>query len=367
MSWSLTIGRFGATTVRVHLTFFLLLAWIGVSAWEKGGLPAARDSVLFIALIFTCVVLHEFGHIIMARRFGIETPDVILLPIGGVARMPRMPRMPQKPAQELAVAIAGPMVNVAIAFLLFLVLGTIQPDDLTRIEDPRVSFLARLAAANVFLVIFNMIPAFPMDGGRVLHAVLAMKLGGARATQIAASIGQALAFALGFLGLFGNPLLIFIAIFVYMAAAGEARMSAFNEVARGLSVGDAMETRFNAIPIEANLAAAIETLLATAQHEFPVIDAFGKPVGLLVREDLLSALKDHDPKASITTFMRAPVETVRRTAPLEAVLDRLHGPQATALAVTDPEGVLIGLLTRQNLAEMMIIKTMRPNWRFDRG
>src|SRR4029077_15317441 len=363
MSWSLTIGRFGATAVRVHLTFFLLLAWIGVSAWEKGGLPAARDSVLFIALIFTCVVLHEFGHIIMARRFGIETPDVILLPIGGVARMPRMP---QKPAQELAVAIAGPMGNVAIAFLLFLVLGTIQPDDLTRIEDPRVSFLARLAAANVFLVIFNMIPAFPMDGGRVLHAVLAMKLGGARATQIAAAIGQALAFALGFLGLFGNPLLIFIAT-VYMAAAGEARMSAFNEVARGLSVGDAMETRFNAIPIEANLAAAIETLLATAQHEFPVIDAFGKPVGLLVREDLLSALKHHDRKASITNFMRAPVETVRRTAPLEAVLDRLHGPQATALAVTDPEGVLIGLLTRQNLAEMMIIKTMQPNWRFDRG
>ena len=265
MSWSLTIGRFGATTLRVHLTFFLLLAWIGVSAWLKGGAPAARDSVLFIALIFTCVVLHEFGHILMARRFGIETPDVILLPIGGVARMPRMP---QKPSQELAVAIAGPTVNIVIAFLLFLVLGTIEPDDLTRIEDPRVSFLARLAAANIFLVIFNMIPAFPMDGGRVLRALLAMRLGGARATRLAASIGQAFAFVLGFLGLFGNPLLVFIAIFVYIAAAGEAQMTAFNEAARGLSVGDAMETRFNAIPVEANLAAAIETLLATAQHEF---------------------------------------------------------------------------------------------------
>ena len=115
MSWSLTIGHFGATTVRVHLTFFLLLAWIGVSAWQQGGLPAARDSVLFIVLIFTCVVLHEFGHILMARRFGIETPDVILLPIGGVARMKHMP---EKPAQELAVAVAGPMVNVVIAFLL---------------------------------------------------------------------------------------------------------------------------------------------------------------------------------------------------------------------------------------------------------
>ena len=173
MSWSLTIGRFGATTVRVHLTFFLLLAWIGVSAWQKGGLPAARDSVLFIALIFACVVLHEFGHILMARRFGIETPEVILLPIGGVALMPRMP---QKPSQELAVAVAGPLVNVVIAFLLFLVVGTIQPDDLTRIEDPRVLLLARLAAVNVFLVLFNMIPAFPMDGGRVLHALLAMRI-----------------------------------------------------------------------------------------------------------------------------------------------------------------------------------------------
>jgi Zn-dependent protease len=161
MSWSLTIGRFGATTPRVHLTFFLLLAWIGVSAWLKGGAPAARDSVLFIALIFGCVVLHEFGHIVMARRFGIETPEVILLPIGGVALMPRMP---EKPAQELAVAIAGPMVNSVIAFLLFLLLGAIHPDNLARIDDPRVSLLARLAAANVFLAVFNMIPAFPMDG-----------------------------------------------------------------------------------------------------------------------------------------------------------------------------------------------------------
>ena len=330
---------------------------------SKGGLPAARDSVLFIALIFTCVVLHEFGHILMARRFGIETPEVILLPIGGVARMPRMP---QKPSQELAVAIAGPMVNVVIAFLLFLVLGTIQSDSLAQIDDPRVSLLARLAAVNVFLVLFNMIPAFPMDGGRVLRALLAMKLGEARATHLAAFLGQVFAFVLGFLGLFGNPLLIFIAIFVYIAAGGEAQMSAFNEAARGLSVGDAMETRFNAIPVEANLAAAIETLLATAQHEFPVVDAFGKPVGLVVREDILSALKNHDREASITAFMRAPVETVRSTTPLEAVLDRLHGPQAAALAVTNSEGVLVGLLTRQNLAEMMIIKTMRPDWRFDR-
>jgi Zn-dependent protease/CBS domain-containing protein len=365
MSWSLTLGRFGPTVVRVHLTFFLLLAWIGVAAWQKGGAPAARESLLFIVLLFACVVLHEFGHILMARRFGIETPDVILLPIGGVARMARMP---EKPTQELAVAISGPLVNVAIAFLLLLFLPAVGPDDLTRIEDPRVSFFARLAAANIFLVIFNLIPAFPMDGGRVLRALLAMKFGPARATQVAAYLGQALAFAFGFLGLVGsNPILIFIAIFVYIAAAGEARMSAFNEAARGISVGDAMETRFNAIPVQASLADAVDTLLATAQHEFPVVDAFGKPVGLLMREDIMSALKDHDREAAISTFMRGPVETVRPNAPLSGVLDRLREPQAGALAVTNYEGTLVGLLTRQNLGEMMMIKLMRPDWRFHRG
>ena len=152
MLWSLTIGRFGATTLRVHLTFFLLLGAIGVSSWIKGGAPAALDSVLFVAFLFGCVVLHEFGHILVARRYGIETPDVILLPIGGVAMMPRMP---EKPAQELAVALAGPFVNVAIAFVLLLLLGAIHPDHLASINDPRASLLARLAVANVFLVLFQ--------------------------------------------------------------------------------------------------------------------------------------------------------------------------------------------------------------------
>jgi Zn-dependent protease/CBS domain-containing protein len=365
MSWSFSIGRFGPTTLRVHVTFFLLLAWIGVSAWQKGGASAAAVSVLFIVLLFACVVLHEFGHILMARRFGIETPDVTLLPIGGVARMPRMP---EKPSQELAVAIAGPMVNVAIAALLLLFLPPIDPEAWQRIDDPRISFLYRLAFANIFLVIFNMIPAFPMDGGRVLHALLAMKVGAARATQLAATLGQALAFALGFLGLvYGNPILIFIAIFVYIAAAGEAQMSAVSEAARGMLVSDAMETRLNAIPVEASLADAVETLLAAAQQEFPVVDAFGKPAGLLLREDILSALKDHDRDAPITAFMRAPVETVSPNAPLAEVLERLRGPGGQAVAVTDAEGTLVGLLTRQNLGELMVIKLTRPDWRFRSG
>jgi Zn-dependent protease/CBS domain-containing protein len=364
MRWSLTIGRFGGTAVRIHLTFLIFLAWIGFSAWQREGAAAARDSVLFIVLIFGCVVLHEFGHILVARHFGIVTPEVTLLPIGGVASMQRLP---EKPAQELAVAVAGPLVNVVIALVLFLFLDSLDPSALGRLDDPHVGLFARLAAANVFLVVFNMIPAFPMDGGRVLRALLAMKLGGPKATRIASTIGQFFAFLLGFLGLFGNPLLLFIAIFVYVAAAAEAQMTEFHEAARGLSVADAMETSFNAIPMGASLSQAVDTLLATAQHEFPVVDGFGKPVGLLLREDILSALKDHDREAAIAEFMRAPGEALRATASLESALDRLYGQDASAICVIDRDGVLIGLLTRQNLGEMMVIKAMRPDWRFERA
>ena len=251
MRWSLTIGRFGGTAVKIHVTFLLLLAWIGFSAWQQGGPAAARDSLVFIILIFVCVVLHEFGHILVARRYGVQAQEVTLLPIGGVASMQALP---EKPSQEFAIAIAGPAVNFAIALVLLAALGQFNAADLQRLDDPQVSLLARLADANLFLAVFNLIPAFPMDGGRVLRALLAMKIGRARATRIAASVGQAFAFGLGFLGLFGNPLLIFIAIFVYMAAAGEAQDSIMRGMLTGLSVADAMETRFASLPITAMVA-----------------------------------------------------------------------------------------------------------------
>lgn len=364
MRWSLTIGRFGETAVKIHVTFLLLLAWIGFSAWRQQGVAAARDSVVFIVLLFVCVVLHEFGHVLVARRFGIKTPEVTLLPIGGVASLQSLP---EKPSQELAVAIAGPLVNFVIAILLLAILGGISGADFAGLDDPRLSLVARLAAANIFLALFNLLPAFPMDGGRVLRALLAMRYGRPRATQIAASIGQGLAFVLGFLGLFGNPLLIFVAIFVYMAASAEAQMTVVHESARGLSIADAMETRFASMPADATLSQAVDTLLATAQHEFPVVDAFGKPIGLMTREDILTALKDHDGGAAVADFMRAPVETLRAATPLESVIDRVYQQDRAGPCVVDRDGVLIGLLTRHNLAEVMMIKTLRPDWRFQRA
>src|SRR5688572_2260717 len=188
MSWSIRLGRILGIEIKVHLTFLLFLGWIALVHWMQGGMPAMLGGLVYIGLIFACVLLHEVGHALAARIYGIPTPDITLLPIGGVSRLQRMP---DKPWQEFVVAIAGPLVNVVIAAGLFLFLGS--ADDPMRfgwVEDSRTDMLRRVALVNVMLVIFNLIPAFPMDGGRVLRALLAMALPYARATQIAAGIGQ---------------------------------------------------------------------------------------------------------------------------------------------------------------------------------
>ena len=209
--------------MRIHLTFLLFLVWIWFSYYQIAGFAGAVQGVLFILALFACVLLHEFGHAFAARGFGIETPDITLLPIGGVARLSRIP---EKPWQELVVAIAGPLVNVVIAAALISVIhGSAALEQLEYLESPRIELLAKLASVNVMLVLFNLIPAFPMDGGRVLRALLAMAMPYAQATQIAAWIGQGLAVVFGIFGLFGNPWLIFIAFFIFAGAQQEAAMA----------------------------------------------------------------------------------------------------------------------------------------------
>ncbi|MDB5570271.1 MAG: protease [Hyphomicrobiales bacterium] len=370
LPWSLTVGHLGGTAVRIHITFLLLLAWIGYAAWRTGGADAAWSGVAFMLLLFACVLAHEFGHILMARRFGIQTPDVVLLPIGGVASLERMP---ERPGEQLAVAVAGPAVNVVIAAVLLIYLNatsdtTAVSEGLSRVEDPNVSLLARLASANIFLVAFNMLPAFPMDGGRVLNALLAMRMEKRRAMQISARIGQMMALAFGFAGLlWGHPLLIFIAIFVYMAAAAEAQSSVIEEVTSNLSVADAMETRFVTIPMSASLAEAVDVLLATAQHEFPVVDGFAKPIGLLTREGLINALRATGPSAPVADALQAPAPSVRRADALDFGVREMTRLGAPAISVVDEGGAIVGLLTMQNIAEMMMVRAARPEWTFKRG
>jgi Zn-dependent protease len=219
MKWSWNLARVRGTDVKIHVTFVALLAWIALDGLASGGLASAFGSVTFIILLFGCVLLHEFGHVTAARVFGIRTPDITLYPIGGVARLERMP---EKPVQELIVALAGPAVNVVIAGGLFLLLGAgVGLGGIKSLGDPGAALLARLAAVNIFLVVFNLIPAFPMDGGRVLRAVLALRMGFLPATRNAAKVGRALAIVFGIYGLFSSPMLVFIAVFVYLAAGKE--------------------------------------------------------------------------------------------------------------------------------------------------
>jgi Zn-dependent protease len=223
MRSSLKVASIFGIEVRIHLTFLLFLIWIWFSYYQVAGFAGAVQGVLFILALFACVLLHEFGHAFAARGFGIETPDITLLPIGGVARLSRIP---EKPWQELVVAVAGPLVNVVIAAALILVIHRSAPlEQLEYLESPRIELLAKLASVNVMLVLFNLIPAFPMDGGRVLRALLAMAMPYARATQIAAWIGQGLAVVFGIFGIFGNPFLIFIAFFIFVGAQQEAAMA----------------------------------------------------------------------------------------------------------------------------------------------
>jgi stage IV sporulation protein FB len=304
------------------------------------------------------VLLHEFGHIFTARAFGVTTPDVILLPIGGVARLERIP---EKPNEEFLIAIAGPAVNVAIAGLLVLFAGArLDPSHFVSIESDKASLAERLAIVNMFLALFNLIPAFPMDGGRVLRALLAARFGYVRATEIAASIGQFVAFLLGFIGLFGNPLLIFVAVFVYLAAASEAHLVAIRAISQGVPVTAAMMTEFATLTPDEHVDAAVETLLRTSQGEFPVVDGLGRPVGLLARNDVIRALKERGPDAKVGDVMGTEIPTLGHRHCLDEAFRLLQQKSAPAVGIVNASQRLVGLVTSATIGEMLMVHRAMP-------
>jgi Zn-dependent protease/CBS domain-containing protein len=358
MGWSLTIGSVAGTAIRIHVTFLLFLAWIFGVSYVSGGPQAAWNGLVFMVLLFLCVLLHEFGHIFTARAFGVTTPDVILLPIGGVARLERIP---EQPSEEFLIAIAGPAVNVAIAAALVVIGGaSLDPSHLGSIESNKIGLVERLAAVNVFLALFNLIPAFPMDGGRVLRALLATRFGYVRATEIAASVGQAVAFVLGFIGLFGDPLLIFIAVFVYLAAAAEAHLVAIRAISQGVPVTAAMMTEFATLTPDEHVDAAVETLLRTTQGEFPVVDELGRPVGLLARNDIIRALKERGPDAKVGDVMTGQILTLGHRHCLDEAFRLLQQKSAPAVGIVDASQRLIGLVTSATIGEMLMVHRAMP-------
>jgi len=355
MTWSFSLGRLFGSQVRVHITFFLLLAWIGAAAYSTGGLPAAVENVVFIIALFLCVLAHEFGHALTARRYGIATPDITLLPIGGLARLERMP---ENPRQEILVALAGPAVNIVIwAVLVAVFNANTSIDQLAEIDSTGPGFVGRLALVNLILAVFNLIPAFPMDGGRVFRAVLSLSMDRVKATRIAAMAGQFVALLLGFAGLSsGNPVLVLIALFVFVAANAENQDVAMRAVSRRLLARDAMITRFQSLTPEDSIDIAANTLIHTTQHEFPVLNPDGSLLGFVTRAALFAALAgDASRMRPVSEILEADIPRVAPTDGLETVLDVLH-KGAAAIAVCDPSGRMSGYITRENVGELMVVK-----------
>lgn len=359
MKWSLKFGKLLGIDVYLHFTFLLLLAFLGFVYWRAThNVEEALRGVAFIVALFGCVVLHELGHALMARRYGIKTHDITLLPIGGIARLEKMP---EQPMQEFWVALAGPAVNVAIAAVLFV--GLALTGGFTPVEDLGVTggtFWQRLLVLNIFLVAFNLLPAFPMDGGRVLRALLAMHLGRRRATTIAANVGQGMAILFGIVGFFYNPFLIFIGIFVFLGAQAEAGMVEMQSALAGLRVRDAMMTRFRTLAAQDPLAKAVQELLAGSQQDFPVLEN-DQPVGILRRNDLVKALSEGRREAVVTEAMSRDCETVDESAPLRGVVEAMQARQCTTMPVV-AGGRMVGLLTLENISEMIMVNAaMKTN------
>jgi stage IV sporulation protein FB len=351
--WSIRVGALAGIPIRIHLTFFLLLLWFGNVSSDQG--EGFLGGVVFMLLLFGCVVLHELGHALAARRWGVATREIVLYPFGGVARIDRMP----SGKAELVIALAGPAVNLVLAALLGGVLFVLRAHAPGSAEEviADAPVLWQLLWANLVLFAFNLLPAFPMDGGRVLRAALSLLLGETRATNIAAAVGQGLALVFAVLAFVPppvKPVLLLIAFFVFVGAGQEASYQRSRAAVLGLTASNAMVTRFETLAPQDPLSRAAQMLLAAQQQDFPVLDAWGRVAGVLHRSALLAALAGEGRDGPVLEVMDREPPVVRPETPLEEVLRLLQArPMQPVLVVGD--GGLEGMITLENFGELLVI------------
>lgn len=365
MGGSFKIGRAAGIDVKVHWTFFLLLAFFAFAGYQNtGSLVNALITTGIIVALFVCVLLHEYGHSIVAQRLGIEIQDITLLPLGGLARMKSLP---EKPWDEVKIAVAGPLVNVVLApifFALALALGA-SPFSLVNIFEGGESLgqvFAYLGIINVALVVFNMIPAFPMDGGRVLRGLLATRLGAVRATDIASTVGQVFAVGFFLLGLTtGNFLLALIAVFIFFGASGEAQMVRQRETMRGLSVSDVMGTRRRTETVTPyhTFGQVLDMVIHGYQEDFPVVDEDGRLVGLITRNEVMSAAHSPEKFLNVRDLMRTDFPTISPEADLFADGNRLLQESGLRALPVVQNGDLVGLLTIDDIGQAALLRDIR--------
>lgn len=355
MNSKLSLGRVAGIRLYVHWTFSLLLLWIVYSGIRDGS--GAADivwSVLFILAVFGCVVLHELGHALAARRYGIGTRDITLLPIGGVASLESMP---EKPSEELIVALAGPAVNFVIVLLLLpflhLMPAMTEMEQMTAINAD--NFLMMFMTVNVVLAFFNLLPAFPMDGGRVLRALLAMRLERAKATRIAARVGQVCALGFVILGFTSNPFLILIGIFIFLGAQSEANYTETRSVLSGFLVRDAMLQQFRTMNATDEVRVAVGMLLEGQCRSFLVMDD-EKPVGILTRDAIIKALSDAGENTPVAQVMDSDLQLLHPDTPLQDVFQQMQQHRKELMPVME-YGRLVGALDPENVTEFVMIRT----------
>lgn len=360
MSWSFRIAQVFGIDIKIHITFFLILILGAVQWGGPAGLSGAAFGVLLMLLLFTCVTLHELGHSVVALRFGIPVREIILLPLGGVAVIGRNP---DKPLHELLIAIAGPLVNVVIAIILLLISGFAVGLNVLdgrgllsglQMTPSLSTLLVWLLSANLSLVIFNLIPAFPLDGGRVLRALLAMAMGYPRATVIASGIGQVAAIILGIIGvLSGNFVLALIAIFIFTGAGQESSEAQARTVLDTLRVRDAYNRHAISLTVGDRMSKVVGHILTSYQPDFAVTQG-DRLLGIITREDVLRALNTETSDLYVTQMMRREFVRVNADQSLHEVRDIMNEKGARTVAVYDNEQFL-GLVSLEDIAEAFTV------------
>jgi Zn-dependent protease/CBS domain-containing protein len=365
MGGSFKIGRAFGIDVKVHWSFFLLLIFFGYLAFrDSGSLVSALVTVGLVVVLFFCVLLHEFGHSLVAIRLGSEVQDITLLPIGGLARMKSLP---ERPIDEVKVAVAGPLVNVVLAPMFFglaLLFGgnlSAPTDIISRVDSIGQVFVS-LGYINVALVIFNMIPAFPMDGGRVLRGLLATRLGPVRATNISSTVGQgfAILFILGgFLS--KNFLLAIIGFFVFLGASGEAQLVRQREQMRGLTVSDVMGTkgRTETVTPYHTFGQVLDAVIHGYQEDFPVVDEDGELVGIITRSEIMAAAHSPGRYAIVRSLMRTEFPTISPDADLFRDGNRLLQESGLRALPVVKDGNLVGMLTVDDVGQAALLRDLR--------
>jgi len=355
MKYALELGRPFGIRLSVHWTFLLIIAWVIFIDLQQGlNLGQIAYSVLFVLSIFLCVVLHELSHSLMARRFGISTRSITLLPIGGVADLEKMP---DDPRQELAVSLAGPMMNIAIAFVLWIFLmisGGLDMDPSRFQEITHSNFLMILMFANIMLAFFNLIPAFPMDGGRVFRSLLALKMSRDNATYVAMNIGKVFAFFIALWGIYANPFLIFIALFIYIGAQREYEMVKYSSVLSGYTVNDVLMHEYTPLHPNDPIKRAVEILLDGPEQRFIVTEE-GRVRGILTRNDIIQGLTQYHQETEVHKIMNSQVTTFHSGTPLEHAYEQMRNKQITMAPVLEDEK-LTGLIDLDNINEFLMVR-----------